>query len=152
MRKIKDGYTLSYSYKSDSDNSVLLSLKQSDSYDEALQIAINILGNKEYIQECINNDMKVDHDGDKIIDYQFFAPDGKRCTLEEATEVQINPGTYWRFRNGRVYKLILNMELDCPNFNDMNNKLTFVDSGGFFFTTTSLEGCTPVKNWEGDPL
>ena len=137
MRKIKEGYMLCYSYK-----------------DTLGKVDTVCISKGEYIQECVNNNMRRDHQEDEIINYNFFTLDGLKCTLEDATEEPIESGTYWRGEyTCRIYKLILNMKSDCPNFENNNaNVFALVDKEGFIFYVGSLNKFTQVKNWEGDLL
>ena len=140
MRRIKEGYTLSYCYKNDAG------------------IAYHHSTSKKYkIQECINNEMKKDYDGDPIIDYQFFTPNGYRCILEEATEKKelvIQEGTYWKDGDGKVVMIVLNKS-KLPGFDPTHRPRylgVFEDGNAFSCEPKDLENSKQVANWEGDPL
>ena len=138
MRRIKEGYMLSYSYKSDLGRIYNLSISTEGS-----------------IQDCIDNDMKIDYDGEQIIDYQFFTPNGYKCTLEEATEVPIQEGTYWRHNiSGKVVMVILDRsKLTKFNPSSRLRYLAIFDNGiSTGYELELFENLTQVKNWEGDPL
>ena len=141
MRKIKEGYRLSYSYKNDLGRASYL-----------------FTYTKDGMQACLDNNMERDSDGDPIIDYQFFDPDGHKCTLEEATEKKelvIQEGTYWRHNiSGKVVMVILDRsKLTKFNPGSRLRYLAIFDNGiSTGYELEHFENFTQVKNWEGDPL
>ena len=137
MRKLKEDYTLFYSYK--------------NKYDEIDFIHITYIYE---IQKCINNDMKRDVEDCEIIDYQFFTPEGKRCTLDEATERVIEIGTYWKCKNSDVFMIVADRQT-LPKFNYIHYpRFAVMYSNGecVGFSSAEFNDFVQVKNWNGEPL
>ena len=137
MRKIKEGYRLSYCFIYTDD-----------------EVYHTFTSTKESIQKCLDNNMEIDYTGDRIIDYQFFTPNGFRCTLMGATEIQIQEGTYWKEESGDVILIVLDRS-KLPLFDSaLRARYLVIFSDGISAVrgAEEFEDCVQVKNWEGDPL
>lgn len=109
------------------------------------------------LTEIIENNFEEDTDGDKIIDWQFFGPDGKKCDLEDIyEEVVPEVGTFWNKSNtDLVVQIVLDREKTTPDF-DKCSFLRFLtlkeDSYDLWFDLKEFKDFTQVKNWQGDPI